>query len=61
MNYFEFLSSALAAIAMASLVYACTAVPSQKDPTSMDADIVVVSAIATFVAMMVAQHPAWLS
>lgn len=61
MDHLDLACAVLAAIAMASLVYAGTVVPSPKDFTSMDIDMVVVTAVATFVSMMVAQHPEWLS
>ena len=67
MAYNDILLSLLAAAAMASLASLClirTDKKSRKSPIKLDTadvDMVALTAIATFVAMMVACHPEWAS
>ena len=65
MAYNDILLSLLAAAAMASVAGLCLIRTDKKDRKfkikldTADVDMVVLTAIATFVAMMVACHPEW--
>lgn len=61
MDYIELMSAALGALAMASVLYGCMAAAGRENLSSLDVDMVTMSAVATFISMMVAIHPEWLS
>lgn len=61
MEYVELAFAALMAMAMASVLYGSMAAAGREHLTSLDVDRVTLAAVITFVSMMVAQHPEWLS
>jgi hypothetical protein len=61
MSYLELLFAALAAGALASVVYVGSAMTSQEDPTTLDVDMATMTGMFTFVSMLVAQHPEWVA
>ena len=67
MAYNDILLSLLAAVAMASLAGLCLIRTDKKSCKSKvkldtaDVDMVALTAIATFVAMMIACHPEWVA
>jgi pyridoxal biosynthesis lyase PdxS len=60
MDYMELMYAALGASVMASVVYGCMAATGQEDLSTLDVDMVTLSAVATFVSTMVARHPEWI-
>jgi hypothetical protein len=61
MNYLDFVSAALISGAMSSLVYVGMVATGRDKLTSLDVDMLCVTAVATFVSKIVARHPEWLS
>jgi hypothetical protein len=61
MDYAELTFAALVATAMASVFYGGMVAAGRENVTSLDIDRVTLAAVITFVSMMVAQHPEWLS
>lgn len=61
MNYLDFVSAALVSGAMSSLVYVGMVATGRDKLTSLDVDMLCVTAVATFVSTIVARHPEWLS
>lgn len=61
MSYLELLFAALAAVAFASVVYVGSAAANGEDFTTLDVDMASMTGMFTFVSMLVAQHPEWVT
>jgi hypothetical protein len=57
----EFFTAAMSSAVMASLVYIGTAATGRENLASLEIDMIAMAAIVTFISMMVANHPEWLS